>query len=178
MEDWYMSTGEQMAASAKDTQHATMEQVLARMAEGQTVADAVASLGLKISAGAVRQWFRREPEWTERYEQAKRLLAQAMAEEAIRVARDSTNHSSAADRLLIDTLKWAASKANPAEYGERQTVEHQGAQTLQVKIVEDEVPVRSANALTAAQKDVASGALMKIAVDAPIPLISAGNIKS
>jgi len=178
MEDWYMSTGERMTASAKDTQHATMEQVLERMAEGQTVADAVASLGLKVSAGAVRQWFRREPEWTERYEQAKRLLAQAMAEEAIRVARDSTNHSSAADRLLIDTLKWAASKANPAEYGERQTVEHQGAQTLQVKIVEDEVPVRSANALTAAQKDVASGALMKIAVDAPIPLISAGNIKS
>jgi hypothetical protein len=79
-----------------------------------------------------------------RYQQTKKLLAAALAEEAITVARESTNHSSAADRLLIETLKWAAAKASPAEYGERQTVEHQGAPVLQVKIVEDEAPTRQA----------------------------------
>jgi hypothetical protein len=88
----------------------------------------------------VRRWVDERPEWVEGYQRAKKLMAAALAEEAIQVARETTNHSSAADRLLIDTLKWAAAKANPAEYGERQTVEHQGAQTLQVKVVEEEAP--------------------------------------
>lgn len=117
-----------------------MERVLDQMAEGKTVADTVAEHNLPVTAGAVRQWFRRDEAWTGRYEQAKKALAQALAEEAIRVARDSTNQSSAADRLLIDTLRWAASKANPAEYGDRQTVQHEGAQTLKVQVVEDDAP--------------------------------------
>jgi hypothetical protein len=144
-----------VAQDAKEAKDAVMEQILQRMAEGETVSDAVASLKLTVTAGAVRQWFRRDEAWTQRYEQAKKTLAQALAEEAIRVARDSTNHSSAADRLLIDTLKWAASKANPAEYGERQTVEHQGAQTLQIKVVEEETPVRNVQT----QKALEAGAI-------------------
>lgn len=75
------------------------------------------------------------------------LLGAAFAEEAIRVARESSNATSAQDRTLIDTLKWAAAKAAPAEYGEKQVVEHQGQQTLQVKVLEDEAPVRNVQAL-------------------------------
>ena len=93
-----------------------------------------------------------------RYQQTKKLLAAALAEEAITVARESTNHSSAADRLLIETLKWAAAKASPAEYGERQTVEHQGAPVLQVKIVEDEAPTRQA--LSSAEKGAVTAGVL------------------
>ncbi|MBU6367906.1 MAG: hypothetical protein KJT01_16955, partial [Gemmatimonadetes bacterium] len=75
-----------------------------------------------------------------RYQRMKTMMGQAMAEEAIRVARESTSQTTATDRVLIETLKWAASKANPAEYGEKQTVEHQGSQQLQVKIVEEGGP--------------------------------------
>jgi hypothetical protein len=80
----------------------------------------------------------------------KTMLGQAFAEEAILVARESTSSTTATDRVLIETLKWAASKANPAEYGEKQTVEHQGTQTLQVKVVEDDAPVRNEKALQSA----------------------------
>jgi hypothetical protein len=80
----------------------------------------------------------------------KPMLGQALAEEAILVARESTSSTTATDRVLIETLKWAASKANPVEYGDKQTIEHQGMQTLQVKVVEDDIPVRSAKALESA----------------------------
>ena len=122
----------------------TVEAVLGLMAEGKTVKEAGGALKLGVTAGTVRRWMSEREDWMGRYQQTKKLLAAALAEEAITVARESTNHSSAADRLLIETLKWAAAKASPAEYGERPTVEHQGAPVLQVKIVEDEAPTRQA----------------------------------
>lgn len=127
-------------AWSEEAKAEAVERVLEAMAEGKTVKEAVETLALGVTPGTVRRWMSEKEAWMEAYQRAKKLLAYALAEEAITVARESTNHSSAADRVLIDTLKWAASKANPAEYGERQTVEHQGAQTLQVKVVEEEMP--------------------------------------
>jgi hypothetical protein len=46
------------------------------------------------------------------------------------------------------------------EYGEKQTIEHQGAQTLSVKIVEDDAPVRNVMALNAAGKDALVSAVI------------------
>lgn len=123
-----------------------VESILQLMAEGKTVQDGVKVLALGVSAGTVRRWMAERDEWMTAYQRAKKLLAAAFAEEALQVARETTNHSSAADRVLIETLKWAAAKASPSEYGEKQTVEHQGAQTLQVKIVEDDVPIRNPKA--------------------------------
>lgn len=128
---------------------AAFEAVLDGMAEGKTVEQAMRGVvvgGKGWTAGAMRRWIADDEERTARYQRMKRLLAQAWAEEAIQIARESTNQSATVDRVLIDTLKWAASKANPAEYGERQTVEHQGAQNLTVKIVEDDIPVRNPSA--------------------------------
>jgi hypothetical protein len=68
------------------------------------------------------------------------------------------------DRVLIETLKWAAAKANPVEYGEKQTVEHQGAQTLSVKIVEDDAPVRNQKALEAGKVSAVIAAPLMFAV--------------
>lgn len=123
------------------------EAVLDAMAEGRTLDEAVKGLARPCTAGAMRRWIAEDEGWTQRYQRAKRLLAQALAEEAIQIARDSTSSTTAIDRVLIDTLKWAAAKANPAEYGDRQTVEHQGAQELAIRIVEEDVPVRNAGAL-------------------------------
>lgn len=124
-----------------------VERVLAEMAEGQTLTETTdkvkKALGRPLSHGMVRRWIVANEDYFQRYERTKAMLGQAFAEEAIVVARESTSSTTATDRVLIDTLKWAAAKANPREYGEKQTVEHQGAQTLQIKVVEDDSPVRN-----------------------------------
>jgi transposase-like protein len=155
-------------AVSEERKAEVVAEVLGRMADGQTVKEAVSAMQLDVSDGTVRRWMTEREEWAGDYQRAKKLMASAMAEEALRVARESTNYSSAADRVLIETLKWAAGKANPAEYGDRQTVEHQGAQTLQVKIVEDDVPVKNVLALNDTAKEVVSGAIMQIAVQTPL----------
>jgi len=111
---------------------AVVERVLEGMAEGHTLSETVLAVSLtldeKLSAGLVRRWIISQEEWFQRYQKTKTMLGQAFAEEAILVARESTSSTTAMDRVLIETLKWAAAKANPVEYGEKQTVEHQGAQ--------------------------------------------------
>lgn len=141
-----------------------VEEVLDEMAEGHTLQETVKKVakrrGEALTPGAVRRWIVGQEEWFLRYQRTKMLLGQAFAEEAILVARESTSSTTAMDRVLIETLKWAAAKANPAEYGEKQTVEHQGAQTLSVKIVEDDAPVRNVMALNGAGKDALVSAVI------------------
>lgn len=132
-----------------------VEAVLDGMADGKTLADSVQEIArsqrkagetVVLTAGQVRRWIAEDEARFGQYQRMKRMLGQAFAEEALKIARDSTTSTTAMDRVLIETLKWSAAKANPAEYGEKQTVEHQGAQTLQVRIVEDDVPLRNPKA--------------------------------
>jgi len=137
--------------------------VLDGMAEGVTLQETVEREQRRLSAreperypgkltpGLVRGWLWLDEEWFRRYQRAKALLGQAYADEAVVTARESTSSTTAMDRVRIETLKWAAAKANPVEFGEKQTVEHQGAQTLQVRIVEEEGTVRNVQALKAAE---------------------------
>jgi hypothetical protein len=71
--------------------------------------------------------------------------------------------------LLVDTLKWAASKASPTEFGDKQLVEHQGAQEITVRVVEEDVPVRNPKAVGGAM-DVAAlhVAQQHIALPSPV----------
>lgn len=148
-----------------------VERVLDGMAEGKTLAESVAEMARAerkagktgaevITAGRVRRWIAEDDAQFAQYQRMKRMLGQAFAEEALRIARESTSSTTAMDRVLIETLKWSAAKANPIEYGEKQTVEHQGAQTLSVKIVEDDAPIRNVMALNAAGKDALVSAVM------------------
>jgi len=121
---------------------AVCETVLAEMAEGKTLAQTVREVAeaqkLAVTPGTVRTWFALEDGLLDRYRRMKPLLGQAFAEEAVQIARDSTRMSNTEDKLLIETLRWAASKMAPMEFGDRQVVEHQGNQTLKVEIVEEE----------------------------------------
>ena len=154
-----------------------VERVLDGMAEGKTLAESVAEMARAerkagktgaevITAGRVRRWIAEDDAQFAQYQRMKRMLGQAFAEEALRIARESTSSTTAMDRVLIETLKWSAAKANPIEYGEKQTVEHQGSQTLSVKIVEDDAPVRNQKALQAAQVSAVISAPLVFAVPA------------
>lgn len=132
---------------AEVSREAVFEAVFDGMANGKTVADVARELGLR--PGTVRKWLGEDETVYARYLRMRPLLGAAFAEEAVAVARNTTNAASAADRLLVETLKWAAAKSAPIEYGEKQTVEHQGQQTLQVKVIEEEKPVKNVQALQA-----------------------------
>ena len=149
---------------SQEQRTAVMELTLEGMVSGKTLQDVVQGLGYDPSI--IRRWLADDGEWALQYRKARLLQGQAMAEEAVRVARETRRSSNTEDKLLIETLKWAASKANPQEYGEKQTVEHQGAQTLSVKIVEDDAPVRNMAAMSAEGRD----ALVTSVISVPLLL--------
>jgi len=175
-----VAKGAQKAQQAQQAtvKHAMVDAVLTGMAEGKTLTDSVAEIAKAqrkagevpvITAGQVRRWIVEDEAQFAQYQRMKRMLGQAFAEEALKIARESTTATTAMDRVLIETLKWSAAKANPVEYGEKQTVEHQGAQTLQVKIVEDDPEVRNPKAISRAGKDAVALAV----VSAPTLMLGA-----
>ena len=168
-----------------EEREALVERVLAGMAQGKTLQETVEERNWQVAGakygkpgcilpGTVREWVVGKEEWFVRYQKTRRLMGQAFAEEAIHVARKSTSNTTATDRVLIETLKWAAAKTNPAEYGEKTTVEHQGSPVLQVKIVEDDAPVRNEKALQAGM-GVAVTAAEPLLLSAPVYLPDTGK---
>lgn len=135
-----------------------LERVFGMMCGGKTVEQAAREVGVK--AATVRQWVvRAEPEVRVRYQEARRMLGSALAEEALEVARNTSNATAVADKLLVDTLRWAAGKANPVEYGEKQVVEHSGTQRLEIVVKEEVKPLRQAT-VTAIESGTVVAALV------------------
>jgi predicted membrane chloride channel (bestrophin family) len=100
-----------------------------------------------MKAGTLRQWVMvASPAMRERYWVARRLWGSALADEAVEIARESVNASSTVDKLKIDTFLRLAGKANPQEYGDKQVVEHQGTQKLEIVVREEAKPVRQVSA--------------------------------
>lgn len=150
---------------------ALCEAVLQGMAEGKMLKETVEAEakrhGISVTPGTVRTWFALDEGLVARYQRMKPLLGQAFAEEAVQIARDSTRHSTVEDKLLIETLRWAASKMAPLEFGDRQVVEHQGNQTLKVEIVEEEAP-KAVSAGTVRQLEAAVETAVLSSVTVPV----------
>lgn len=58
----------------------------------------------------VTEWLRANPEFGEQYARAREASADAFEAEIIERSRNSTAETVAADRLLADSLKWAAGR--------------------------------------------------------------------
>jgi len=160
-----------VVALTEAEREALVEQVLAGMAQGKTLQETVEERNWQVAGakygkpgcilpGTVREWVVGKEAWFVRYQKTRRLMGQAFAEEAIHVARKSTTNTTATDRVLIETLKWA--------------VEHQGSPVLQVKIVEDDAPVRNEQALKAGM-GVAITAAEPLLLSAPVYLPDSGK---
>jgi hypothetical protein len=94
-------------------------------------------------------WCADHPEFHDRYARAKALQIDWLAEEALEIASDRSSDkaeksngdpvfSNAAvnrDRLIVDTIKWAASKLQPKKYG-MQKIELGASESLLEKIVD------------------------------------------
>lgn len=131
---------------------AVVEAVFEGMSEGKTLSETV--VDYNVTEGTVRRWITKDEELFWEYLAARALMAQSLAEEALRVARGATNVSASSDRLKIDALQWAATKMNPREFGDKQLIQKEGKQTVEIRVVEEE-PERKALATSAAKKLVA-----------------------
>ena len=71
----------------------------------------------------VFNWRRTHPEFLEQYARAREDQADALVEEMLDVARPALRAKCSEEvqgyRLLVDTLKWRASKMKPRSYGDK-----------------------------------------------------------
>lgn len=76
----------------------------------------------------VFNWINSKPDFLDRYDNAKIMGCEAMAEELMEIAEDDSRETQRS-RLMIDTRKWYLSKIKAKKYGERldTTVTHQFA---------------------------------------------------
>lgn len=124
----------------RDDQAELRDEALEALSEGKTLREWCKENG--VAYGTAYGWMVEEPAVEARYRKAVKAGAAAMAEEALHVARRAGPGSANSDRLLIDQLRWLAAKADPARYGDRQVVEHQGGQEVRVKVIEEVAPVQ------------------------------------
>lgn len=68
-------------------------------------------------------------------EQRAEMYADRVLEEAQKPAKNSVDVQRR--RLFIDTIKWVACKLRPKTYGDRQVLEHQGADGGPIKLVQE-----------------------------------------
>lgn len=73
----------------------------------------------------VFDWRRKYPEFDKRYADARGDQADSHVEEMLRVARrkPATLVEAQQNRLLVDTLKWRATKMKPASWGDKITLD-------------------------------------------------------
>lgn len=101
-----------------------MARICERISHGELVRDAAKAEGVSVTT--VWTWAHNDDALSKLYTRAKEQAADALAEEALEVARGATNENAQAKRLLVDTLKWAAAKRRPKEYGDKVDVTSNG----------------------------------------------------
>ena len=110
----------------------TFAAICQRIAEGALVIAACEAEG--VAPRTFRQWST-EPEFLPLYARAREEAADALADEALEVARGSVPERAASDRLLVDTLKWTAAKRRPRTYSDKMDLTSDGEKLSGVVIL-------------------------------------------
>ena len=128
----------------------------ARLAAGELVSDVLKSLG--ISDTMKRAYLASELDARKEWDDAREASADAFMDEAMRVARgepipnnngepiDTRARDPQANRLHVDSLKWAARIRNPRAYSDKQTLD------VNVRTVDLTRIISEANARLAARE--------------------------
>ena len=112
---------------------------IARLATGESVRTICKSDDMP-NAATIFRWLSTNKEFCDKYEKAKELAAEALAEDIFDIADDNAfDYTEGADgqlrvnndaiqraRLRVDVRKWYLSKIMPKKYGEKQQVEVAG----------------------------------------------------
>ena len=101
----------------------TMEELAVRIAEGESLKAICATWNIPL--GRFAGWIASDPRRQDIYDGAKRLRADAVADELIAIADDGGADVAHA-ALRSKVRQWAASKWDRGRYGDSVVVQHQG----------------------------------------------------
>ena len=93
-----------------------------RIAQGESLKTICKSDNV-VTRGTVWVWMKTNPDFAAQMSVAREFQAHSFYDEILDTARNATDAK--LDRLLVDTLKWAACKMLPKVYGDR--IQHTGA---------------------------------------------------
>jgi transposase-like protein len=113
-----------------DTANAIIESVC----EGMTMRQISKMTGMP-PVSTMYYWVSKYKEFKHDLEIARKVRGEMLADEALDIARDTNAMKSRADKLKIDTLKWAAKVNNPEQFGDKVT--HSGDSSNPIQIVVD-----------------------------------------
>ena len=82
------------------------------------------------SRESVRRWLNENSLFRGQYATARDQMVDALAEEAMELAKTANGKNANARRLYVDTVKWYTGKVAPKKYGDRVNVEHSGKVTI------------------------------------------------
>lgn len=121
----------------EDPQRETLELV----ASGQTLTQIGAAHGAGGSLTEILSWSRNDPKFREALKEALKTRAMVMHEQAIDSARSAVKETAAAEKLRVDTLKWASAIGDPGTYGTKpKDAENDGPIIIVTGIVRDDQP--------------------------------------
>lgn len=115
-----------------------LQTICERLAEGNSLRTICSKEGMP-SVGTVCRWLSENRAFAEQYARARESQADAIFDEILNIADDSSNdwvetkdgerfnaEAAARSRIRIDARKWMAGKLRPKVYGEKVDVEHSG----------------------------------------------------
>lgn len=123
--------------------------ICAQMAEGKSLRT-ICKADDMPDCSSVFLWLSKYPEFSQYYARAREQRAEAIFEESLEIADDSSSDWIETDggpklnqehvqraKLRVDTRKWFVSKLLPKVYGERTAVDHSGTvETIQHHVVD------------------------------------------
>jgi len=112
----------------------TCTAIIQSVAEGMTLRQISEMTGMP-PVPTIHYWIAKYKEFKHDMEIAKKIRGEAFAEEAIDISRNTNAMKSRADKLKIDTLKWAAKVNNPEQFSD--TVKHTGDANNPIQIIVD-----------------------------------------
>jgi hypothetical protein len=107
-----------MAERPTHFSEALAAEICRRLADGELLCDICRPIRMP-SRDTVRRWQSENSLFRDRYAVARDQQADALAEEAIHIARYADADTVAVCRLQIDTIKWLIAKIAPRRYGEK-----------------------------------------------------------
>jgi transposase-like protein len=114
-----------MASKKPITQQLNIEDICTSILNGQMIAEIAREYG--VSKAHLTTWLSSDPDRSARAREARVAATQAYEEKAFELLSDAADPFELAKaRELAQHLRWRASKINPKEYGDKQSLDVNG----------------------------------------------------